>query len=56
MHTSGEIRVHDGPPVEHVMLDRAALEIVDKFCYLGNMISAGGGAEESVNKIRKEKV
>ena len=30
------------------MVDGAALEIVDKFCYLGNMISAGGGAEESV--------
>ena len=34
--------------VEHVMIDGASLETVEKFCYLGNMISAGGGAEESV--------
>ena len=40
--------VHDGPQVEHVMVDGAALEVVDKFCYLGDMISAGGGTEESV--------
>ena len=26
------------------MVDRAALEVVDKFCYLGDMISVGGGA------------
>ena len=30
------------------MVDGAALEIVDKFCYQGDMISVGGGAEESV--------
>ena len=30
------------------MVDEAALEIVDKFCYLGNIISACGGAEESM--------
>ena len=31
---------------EHVMVAGAALEVVDKF-YIGNMISAGGSAEES---------
>mgnify|MGYP001792979627 CR=1 FL=1 len=30
------------------MVDGAALEVVDKFCYLGYMISTGGGAEKSV--------
>ena len=32
----------------HVMVDGAALEVPDKLCYVDNMISAGGGAEESV--------
>ena len=45
---TGEIGVHDDPQVEHVMVDGAALEVVDKFCYLSDMISVGGGAEESV--------
>ena len=30
------------------MVDRAALEVVDKFSYLGYMTSVGGGTEESV--------
>ena len=30
------------------MVDGAALEVVDKSCYLGNMINAGGGAEVSM--------
>ena len=30
------------------MFDGAALEVVDKFCNLSNMISADGDAEESV--------
>ena len=30
------------------MIDGATSEVVDRFCYLDNMISAGGGAEESV--------
>ena len=33
------------------MVDEAALEVVDKFCFLGNMISAGSGAEENVIAI-----
>ena len=45
---AGETGVHDNPQVEHIIVDGAALEIVDKFCYLGNKISTGGGAEESV--------
>ena len=45
---TGEIGVHDDLQVEHVMVDGAALEVVDKFCYLSDMISVGGGAEESV--------
>ena len=30
------------------MVEGAALEVVDKFSYLGHIISAVGGAEESV--------
>ena len=36
---TGEIGVHDGPQVEHVMVDGAALKVDYKFCYLGNMIT-----------------
>ena len=44
----GEIGVHDGPQLEHALAYGAALEVVDKFCYLGNIINTGDGAEESV--------
>ena len=32
---------------EKVMLAGSNLEVVDKFCYLGNMLDAGGGAKSS---------
>ena len=32
---------------ENAMLARSNLEVVDKFCYLGGMLDAGGGAESS---------
>ena len=44
----GEIGVHDGPQLEHALAYGAALEVGDKFCYLGNIINTGDGAEESV--------
>ena len=33
---------------EHFMLDGEKYEVVSRFCYLGDMIDAGGGAEAAV--------
>ena len=38
----------DRQPTESLTIDDDNLDVVDKFCYLGDMISAGGGAEESI--------
>ena len=35
------------PTVEKVNLANCELEVVDKFCYLGDMIDASGGAEST---------
>lgn len=32
---------------EKVVLAGSSLEVVDRFCYLGDMLDAGGGAESS---------
>ena len=38
---------------EKVMLAGSNLEVGDKFCYLGDMLDAGGGAESStVTRVR----
>ena len=38
---------------EKVMLAGSNLKVVDKFCYLGDMLDAGGGAEPStVTRVR----
>ena len=38
---------------EKVMLAGSNLEVVDKFCYLGEMLDAGGGADSStVTRVR----
>ena len=35
------------------MLAGSSMEVVDKFCYLGDMLDAGGGAESStVTRVR----
>ena len=40
-------------PMGPIMIDNKEIDVVDKFCYLGDMISAEGGAEESiVTRIR----
>ncbi len=40
-------------PLEIVAIGEEFLDVVDTFCYLGDMISAGGGAEESsIARIR----
>ena len=35
-------------PMGPIMIDNKEIDVVDKFCYLGDMISAEGGAEESI--------
>ena len=45
--------VSDRHNEEKVMLAGSNLEVVDKFCYLGDMLDAGGGAESStVTRVR----
>ena len=43
-------RSFEGLPVEYVVRSNESLEVVNKFCYLSDMIrsSAGGGVEESI--------
>jgi len=41
----GEARPIDGRPMTAVNLDDGELEVVDSFCYLGDMLCAGGGSE-----------
>ena len=48
---TGEIRSVEGLPAESVVISNESLEVVNKFCYFGDMISAGGGVEESI--VRK---
>src|SRR3989441_8722734 len=44
--SEGEVKVVDG--VRQLVLGaREELEVVDKFCYLGDVIGKGGGAEEA---------
>ncbi len=37
------VRPIDGRPLKTVQVDDCELEVVDRFCYLGDMLSAGGG-------------
>ena len=54
---AGEIGVNDGPQVEHVMVDGVALEVFDKFCYLGWLVLVVVLWEcDCQNKMRMEKV
>ena len=43
-----EIIPPEGLPEESVLISNKSLEIVNKFCYLGDMISVTGGVEESI--------
>ena len=50
---TGVARPIDVRPFEHVELDGESLDVVDSFCYLGDMLSAGGGCElASITRIR----
>ena len=42
-----------GDNAEKVILAGCNIEVVDRFCYLGNMLDAGGGAESStITRVR----
>ena len=43
-----EVRPIDGRPFVKVQVGDEELDVVDLFCYLGDMISAGGGCEAAV--------
>ena len=45
---TGEGRPHEGLLAESVVVSNESLEIVNKFCYLGDMISVGGGFKKSI--------
>lgn len=38
----------DGRPVTHVDIDGTSLDVEANFCYLGDMMSAGGGCERAI--------
>ena len=42
------VRPIDGRPHTSVSLGSTTLEVVDEFCYLGDMIGAGGGCENAI--------
>ena len=42
------VRKIDGRPFEKVQVDETELDNVDSFCYLGDMLSAGGGCMSAV--------
>ena len=44
----GVARAIDGRPMESVMVGDDSLEVVDSFCYLGDMLCAGGGCSLAV--------
>ena len=47
-----EVRPLDGLPAESVVVNNQSLEVVNKLCYLGDTISAGGVEERIVGIIR----
>ena len=47
------VEVRPGTSTESVVISNGSLEVVNKFCYLGDMISAGDGVQKSaVARIR----
>ena len=48
----GQARPIDGRPVHEVSAGEDVLEVVASFCYLGDMLSAGGGCElAAINRV-----
>ena len=44
----GRARPLDGRPVKEVLVDGSKLEVVASFCYLGDMLDAGGGCDAAI--------
>ena len=38
----------DGRPATHIAVDDCTLDVVSEFCYLGDMLSAGGGCTQAI--------
>ena len=49
----GNARPIDGRPQSEVQVGPDKLEVVASFCYLGDMLSAGGGCEMAVTSREK---
>ena len=45
----GSARPIDGRPYDHVNINDEELQVFDTFCYLGDMLSGGGGCESTIN-------
>ena len=45
-HCLGTARAIDARPMETIKVDDDELEVVDSFCYLGDMLSAAGGCDQ----------
>ena len=48
----GNTRPIDGRPQNEVQVGPDKLEVVASFCYLGDMLSAGGGCENSLEEVQ----
>ena len=48
----GNARPIDGRPQNKVQVGPDKLEVVASFCYLGDMLSAGGGCENSLEEVQ----
>ena len=44
----GTARPIDGRPINEVFVDEVKMDVVPSFCYLGDMLSAGGGCDLAV--------
>ena len=47
----GNARPIDGRPQSEVQVGPDKLEVIASFCYLGDMLSAGGGCEMAVTTL-----
>ena len=51
----GKVRPLDGRPCSEVMVDNDSLEVVDSFCYLGDMLSLSSALFAAANgKLRPQ--